>query len=79
MSRTVADTTTHTAKRRREFQTRYWSARQLADYFGISERTLQRWVKDERKGLAPRMIVNGVWFFSPEDVGAFEQRHAVIA
>jgi hypothetical protein len=63
-------------KRMAQFEPRYWSTKQAADHFGVCAMTLKRWVKDPAKGLRPSLVINNVWFFTPESIKAFELRHA---
>jgi hypothetical protein len=80
MLRTAAETQTRSKRRPINGGTpAYWSKRQVADYFGVSLRTIERWANDEGVGLKPRLIVRNHWFFSPIDVMALERRAAVVA
>jgi hypothetical protein len=54
-----------------------WRRRRVCAYFGIVDRTLARWLKDERLGFPyPAVTVHGIDYFHEHEIRTFKPRHS---
>jgi predicted DNA-binding transcriptional regulator AlpA len=58
-------------KRRRQLQ----SARSVAERYGVSVRTIDRWLEDLELGFPKPLVINRRRFFYDDQIEAFERRH----